>query len=46
MKKASAKIRNKVKTKLAQSINRMEGMFGGRESNKPDDFKDHLKKRK
>jgi len=46
MKKASAKIRNKVKTKFAQSINRLEGMFGGRDSKRPDDLRHYPAKKK
>ncbi|MCX5924232.1 MAG: hypothetical protein NTZ68_02325 [Candidatus Dependentiae bacterium] len=45
MKKASAKIRNKIKTKFAQSISRLEATVG-RESDRPDQFRHHAPKKK
>ena len=44
MKKASAKIRNKIKTKFAQTIRRLESTVG-REGDKPERFRHHQPKK-
>ena len=37
MKKASARIRNKVKNRLIRSISQLEGLFGDQSKKRPDD---------
>ncbi|HSW75841.1 MAG TPA: hypothetical protein VLG50_02260 [Candidatus Saccharimonadales bacterium] len=46
MKKASAKIRNKIKTKFAQTINRLESTLGREREERRDRFRHHQHKKK